>query len=216
VKFHASAKIFEFFTNGVFMTIPDTEPADAELIQRLRADDLDALGTLFDRHYTQVYRTAAAITHDSAAAEDIAQDCFLKLYRYANRIDTNLPLSPWLYRVTVNLSYTWISRQKNRRVPLETVVEILMSPPWNMPDHIAEHNETHEQIQQAIKTLSFNQRVVVVLHYLSDLSLEDIAAILDCPVGTVKSRLHYARENLRRVLSAANPSNPKVAHGLLR
>lgn len=198
------------------MTTPESDLDDAMLIQQLSKDDLEALGILFDRYYVQVYRTAIGITHDNAAAEDIAQDCFLKLYRYADRIDTNLPLSPWLYRVTVNLSYTWISRQKNRRVPLETVVELLMSPPWLMPDQIAESSETQEQVRQAITTLSFNQRVVVVLHYLSGLSLEDIAVILDCPVGTVKSRLHYARENLRRTLSAANSVQPRMAHGFLR
>ncbi|MBZ0287267.1 MAG: RNA polymerase sigma factor, partial [Anaerolineae bacterium] len=92
-----------------------SDESDAELIARLRANDLDALGTLFDRYYTQVYRTAIAITHDNAVADDITQDCFLRLHRYANRIDTSLPLAPWLYRVTVNLSYTWAARHKKRR-----------------------------------------------------------------------------------------------------
>src|SRR5512133_222591 len=100
------------------MSLTEPEASDAELIERVRQDNLSALGALFDRYYAQVYRTAVAITQDSAVAEDIAQDCFLKLHRYANRIDTSLPLAPWLYRVTVNLSYTWVSRQKKRRVSL--------------------------------------------------------------------------------------------------
>jgi RNA polymerase sigma-70 factor (ECF subfamily) len=197
------------------MTSPETELSDAELIERVRACDLSALGNLFDRYYGQVYRAAVAITQDSAVAEDIAQDCFLKVHRYASRIDTSLPLAPWLYRVTVNLSYTWVSRQKKRRVSLDAVVDRLISPSWLSPDHIAENMEIQEQVRQAIQELHFNQRVVVVLHYLSGLSLEEVADILECPVGTVKSRLYYARESLRRRLDVVNWPN-EVAHGFAR
>ncbi len=196
------------------MSLIESESNDAALVERVRQHDLSALGSLFDRYYAQVYRTAAAITHDSAVADDIAQDCFLKLYRYADRIDTSLPLAPWLYRVTVNLSYTWITRQKRRRVSLEAVVDSLMSPVWHSPDHVAERNELQNQVHQAIRELNFNQRVVVVLHYLSGLSLEEIAEVLDCPVGTVKSRLYYARENLRHKLHTVNWAH-EVAHGFV-
>lgn len=178
----------------------DSELSDAHLIERIRENDLDALGNLFDRYYAQVYRSAIVITQDNAAAEDIAQECFLKIHRYAHRIDTNLPLIPWLYRVTVNLSYTWVTRQKRRSISLEGLVDRLISPNWLSPDHLAEHNETQRQVRDAIGELNLNQRVVVALHYLSGLSLEEIADVLDCPLGTVKSRLHYARENLRHQL----------------
>lgn len=188
------------------------ELSDAQLVEHLRANDFEALGLLFDRYYPQVYRTAMAITRDNAVAEDIAQDCFLKLHQYANRIDTSLPLAPWLYRVTVNLSYTWISRRQKRRISLEALVDQLMSPSWHAPDHMAEQGETQQQVRQAISELHFNQRVVIVLHYLSGLSLEEIAEILDCPVGTVKSRLYYARENLRRRLGESY-RGVEVAHG---
>jgi RNA polymerase sigma-70 factor (ECF subfamily) len=191
------------------------EPCDAELITRLQSNDLSALGTLFDRYYTQIYRTAVAITHDDAVAEDITQDCFLRLHRYASRIDTRLPLAPWLYRVTVNLAYTWVSRHQKRRVSLETVVDYLMSPARSTPDHMAEVSGMQEEVRRAIAALTFHQRVVVVLHYLNGLSLEDIAAILDCPVGTVKSRLYYARENLRHRLVSIH-GEPQVAHGFIR
>jgi RNA polymerase sigma-70 factor (ECF subfamily) len=197
------------------MTQSEMDSTDAELIERIRQNDLDALGSLFDRYYGQVYRTASGITQDSAVAEDIAQDCFLKVHRYAQRIDTSLPLAPWLYRVTVNLSYTWVSRQKKRRVSLETVVDYLISPPWLSPDHLAENNEMQAEVHKAVRELNFNQRVVVVLHYLNGLSLEEIAEILNCPVGTVKSRLYYARENLRRRLDRISWLS-EVAHGFAR
>ena len=193
----------------------DSELSDAYLIERVRENDLDALGHLFDRYYAQVYRSAIVITQDNAAAEDIAQECFLKIHRYANRIDTTLPLIPWLYRVTVNLSYTWVTRQKRRTISLDGMVDRLISPNWLSPDHLAEHSETQRQVREAIGELNLNQRVVVALHYLSGLSLEEIAEILDCPLGTVKSRLHYARENLRHQLETVHLPT-EVAHGFAR
>ena len=180
---------------------PQVEPlTDAVLVERLRENDFDALGTLFDRYYTQVYRTALAITRDSAVAQDVAQDTFLRLHQYARRVDTSLPLMPWLYRVTVNLCYTWITRRQKRRISLDALVDQLMSPPGFAPDHLAEQGEIQRRVRQAISELHPQQRVVVVLHYLSGLNLDEIAEIVGAPVGTVKSRLYYARENLRRRL----------------
>src|SRR5690606_38368500 len=145
------------------MIVESSETSDADLIIQLRQDDLEALGVLFDRYYKQIFRTASAITHDSAVAEDITQDCFLRLHRYANRSDTSLPLATWLYRVTVNLSYTWISRHKNRTVSLEAVVDYLKSPSRNAPDQVAEAMGVQNEVRDAIRALNFNQRVVVVL-----------------------------------------------------
>ncbi len=185
---------------------------DADLVLRLRSEDLTALGVLFERYRAQVYRTAFAITHDADAAEDILQDTLLKVYSNAHRIDTSMPLAPWLYRVTVNLSYTWTTRHKKRWTSIESVVEHLISPMRHAPDRVMEHNEMQTLTRQAIESLPFNQRVVVVLHYLNDLDLPEIAQILDLPVGTVKSQLFYARENLRHKLGTLN-SMSEVAHG---
>ena len=118
------------------MSDVDLTPSDSELIQRLRESDLDALGVLFERYRARVFRTALIIVHDPAAAEDILQDCFLKVYAHADRIDTDRPLVPWLYRVTVNLSYTWLSRGRGRRTPLDKVVDRLVSPMRQAPDQL--------------------------------------------------------------------------------
>ena len=83
---------------------------DRALLLRLQHGDLDALGELYDLHRMVVYRTALVITRNDAAAEDILQDAFLRLHRYCHRVDPERPLRPWLYRVTVNLSYTHLQR----------------------------------------------------------------------------------------------------------
>lgn len=173
---------------------------DARLILKLQSGDLEALGLLYDRHRLPVYRTALAITHDQDAAEDILQEVFLRLHTYVHRVDTSLPLSPWLYRITVNLSYTYVTRRNKWRVPLEDFVDQLIGPARYSPEPEAERHDDLRVMQRAIDTLPFSQRVVIVLYYLNDLSLQEISEILAVPVGTVKSRLHYGRENLRREL----------------
>lgn len=197
--------------------MPETthSPSDGELIQQLQDADLEALGLLFERHRARVYRTALAIVRDPAAAEDILQDCFLKVYVNARRIDPERPLAPWLYRVTVNLSYTWLSRRNGRRMSYDGAIDQLVSPMRQAPDRLAEQTETRQKVRRAIGDLSLDQRVVVVLYYLNGLGLQDIAEILDLPVGTVKSRLYYARENLRGKLGAHTSWLSEGAHGYL-
>lgn len=190
-------------------------PSDGELINRLQEADLDALGILFERYRTRVYRTALAIVRDPSVAEDILQDCFLKVYANASRIDTDRPLAPWLYRVTVNLSYTWLARGHSRRTPLDNVIDRLVSPMKQAPDQLTEQVELRQNVRKAIGDLSLDQRVVVVLYYLNGLGLQEIAEILDLPIGTIKSRLYYARENLRGKLGANLVWLPEGAHGYI-
>jgi RNA polymerase sigma-70 factor, ECF subfamily len=186
--------------------------SDGVLIEELRQQNLDSLGVLFDRYYTQLYRTALGILHDVAAAEDVVQDCFLRLHRYADRIDTSLPLLPWLYRVTVNLSYTWVTRRQRRRISLDGLVDQLMSPASQSPDQMMETRDIQRRVREAVSTLPLNQRIVVVLHYQNGLSVEEISEVVECPIGTVKSRLYYARETLRRCLGDAVVM-AEMAHG---
>jgi RNA polymerase sigma-70 factor (ECF subfamily) len=203
-------------SEGAIFSMPDDILTDGELICRLQSANLDALGVLFERYRDRVFRTALVIVRDPAAAEDILQDCFLKVYAHADRIDTDRPLAPWLYRVTVNLSYTWLSRGKNRRASLDNVADRLASPMRQAPDQMTEQTELRQNIRIAIGDLSLDQRVVIVLYYLNNLGLQDIADILDLPVGTVKSRLYYARENLRGKLGSNIVAwLPEVAHGYI-
>lgn len=174
--------------------------SDAELIKRLQDGSLEALGILYDRHRQLVFRTALAISGDEDAAADLLQDIFLRLHRFAERVDPGRPLEPWLYRMTTNLSYTWVKRRKRWLRPLEDVAEWLVGGRKDAPSYEAEMGETWSLIQRAITSLPLPQRGVVVLYYINDLSLQEISDILEVPVGTVKSRLHYGRQALKRQL----------------
>ena len=174
---------------------------DRDLVLELQAGELDALGDIYDRHRHLVYRTALAITCDPDMASDLLQEVFLRLHRFAERIDPTRPLQPWLYRMTVNLSYTWIKRKSRwMRYINEMAERIITERRPASPHNIAERDESWRWVRQAILALPVQQRMVVVLYYINDLSLKEIAEILEIPVGTVKSRLHYARRVLKKQL----------------
>jgi len=185
---------------------------DGRLISQIRQGNILALKALYEKYKGPVYRTALAITRDREAAEDILQDCFLKVYTYIDKLDGSLPLSPWLHRVTVNLSYNWANKRRRWLQPLEEVIDHLIESPRTLPESTLERGELRYAIQAAIASLSFEHRVVIVLFYLNGFSLNEIAYVLDCPVGTVKSRLHYARRNLRRKLERDRSLSPEVAY----
>jgi RNA polymerase sigma-70 factor (ECF subfamily) len=173
---------------------------DADLIVRLQAGSLEALGVLYDRHRNLVYRTALAITGDAEAAGDLLQDVFLRLHRFADHVDVRRPLEPWLYRMTTNLSYTWVKRRRRWFYSLDDVAEWISGARRDSPASQAETDETWRSVQQAVLSLPLSHRGVVVLYYVNDLSLQEISEILDIPVGTVKSRLHYGRQALKKHL----------------
>lgn len=174
--------------------------SDRELIQKLQSGSLQALGDLYDRHQRMVYRTALVITGDPDAAADLLQDVFLRLHRFADRIDPDRPLEPWLYRMTTNLAYTWVKKSQRWLPSIEEVADWLIGSVRVSIRAANELDEEWQQVQQAISCLPLPQRVVVVLYYVDDLSLQEISEILDIPLGTVKSRLFYGREVLKKQL----------------
>lgn len=187
---------------------------DNQLITKLQDGDLEALGFLYDRHRQMVYRTALAIIGDPEVAADLLQDVFLRLYRFAHRIDTERPLTPWLYRVTANLAYSWMKRRNRLTRCLKEMAEWLSRERKITPDHLAEQDEESFWVQRAVASLPITQRVVIVLYYVSDLSLQEISEILDIPVGTVKSRLHYGRRTLKKQLGLQREMLPEVRGAL--
>ncbi len=185
--------------------MPEGKPAplsgneDAYLLAQARQGNLRAFEALYHKYKNLVYRAALAVTRDPEAAEDVLQDCFLRLHAHMDSLDGSYPIGPWLYRVTVNLCYNWASR----RPPTEDegALEEVHGPHRELPEAAFERHELRAAVEQALQHLSLNHRLVIALFYLGGFSLEEIAQTLDCPVGTVKSRLHYARLRLRDLLA---------------
>jgi RNA polymerase sigma-70 factor (ECF subfamily) len=184
---------------------------NTQLVIQLQEGNLDALGELYDHYHLLVYRTALGITGDPEAASDLLQDVFLRLYRFKAKIDPARPLEPWLYRMTVNLSRTWLKQQKWLQ-PLENIAEWISGETKHTPSPYVENKDQWHQIEQALAAMPFHQRAVIVMYYLNDLSLQDIAEILGIPVGTVKSRLYYGRAILKEHLETFDGELPKPVY----
>lgn len=178
--------------------------SDAELIviAQAKQGDAQAFAGLYEMHKMAIFHTVLAITNDRAVAEEILQETFIKAFQNLDRIYDNMSLAPWLYRVAVNMAYNLTTRRKRGLTMLNRFVERwLTTPPLSLEQSI-EARELQTVLYEAINTLEFKQRATLVLHYLQGFSVTEISEIMDCPVGTVKSRLYHARENLRRKLVA--------------
>ena len=115
--------------------------------------------------------------------------------------------------MTANLSYDWVKQRSSFTRSLEEMADWLVGSAKNTPYEAVEKRDEWAQVQMAVSSLPLNQRVVVVLYYLNDLSVQDIAEILDVPVGTVKSRLHYGRLALKRKLDMQPDFSPELKYG---
>jgi RNA polymerase sigma-70 factor (ECF subfamily) len=175
---------------------------DRELVYAAREGDMQAFDALFYRYKDGIFRLGLAITKDPSAAEEIVVDTFARAHRAIARLEPEGSLRPWLYRVAVNLSYNRRPRKGLVMSTLEDVHEESLTSDDRSPSSLAELKELRDIVLAAVDTLGPKHKVVVVLHYLNGLNLAEIAQVVDCPVGTVKSRLHYALRRLRTHLAA--------------
>ncbi len=174
---------------------------DRELVHAARAGDVLAFDGLFYRYRDGIYRLGISITKDPSAAEEIVIDTFARAHRAIERLEPDDSLRPWLYRVAVNLSYNRRPRKGVTFSSLDEGTEDIAADAES-PSDAAERAERRRVVLGCVDTLGPKHRIVVVLHYLNGLNLAEIAEIVECPVGTVKSRLHYALRKLRLQLSA--------------
>ena len=190
------------------------ERTEAILVADLCDGDMTALAILVDRYKHLVYRLAIQITKNSDDASDILQDTFLKVYDSIHTFRHGSAFETWLYRIVVNLSIDTVNGRKRRQKSLISFLEKTdisqKIERQQDPTLQVETNELQEWVTRAVNSLSIKHRTVVVLHELEGLSHPQIADILDCSEGTVRSRLHYARKKLRVLLNPYIRSNKKL------
>ena len=157
----------------------------------------EAVEELFARHWRPAYRAALLVTGDAAAAEDITQEAFLAALRALPRFDLRRPLRPWLHRIVVNRAIDW-SRARTHRgeVSAETVgEEVAESGGGQGPGR-----GLGEDVMDALHRLGPEQRAVIVLRYVLELTPGEIGDLLELPRGTVNSRLRRGLDELARLL----------------
>jgi RNA polymerase sigma-70 factor, ECF subfamily len=164
-------------------------------VDELKRGEMAGLASLVELHQLKALRTVYAILGDRAAAEDVVSDAFLKVVDRIDTFDRARAFEPWFYRIVVNLAIDY--RRKARRSA--TRPEVL--PVKSVPSAELDNRELRIDMAMEIDRLPRPERAALVLRYYLDMKEEAMAAILNCPVGTVKSRLHRARQRLRVSLS---------------
>jgi RNA polymerase sigma-70 factor (ECF subfamily) len=168
--------------------------AESRLVQAAQDGSTEAMESLFRRHWPRAHRAAYLIVHDSAAAEDIAQEGFLAAIRALERFDRRRPFGPWLHRIVVNRA---IDAARSRSLRRE-LGEELVGEPAARPDPSAEPYS--DDVVAALAQLDPERRALVVLRYLLEYTPGEIAKALDLPRGTVNSRLRRSLDSLRGAL----------------
>ncbi len=186
-------------------------PSDQNLVERVRERDARAFETLFERYGELIRRHLARITRDDAAAQDLVQEVFLRVWTRAEQWDGRGSFKAWLYRIATNLALNHLrSMRRRREQPLDAPDELADNeeensiPAWMIddsalgPDVILELAERRERLRRLVGRLPDEKREVFRLVHEMELSMRDAADELGVPEGTVKSRLYYAKRRLAR------------------
>ncbi|MFQ5610530.1 MAG: RNA polymerase sigma factor [Anaerolineae bacterium] len=180
--------------------------AEETLIQRWRDGETDAFDELYQRHAAAIYRLGWSMLRQPQAAEDVVQETFLRAYRARRRFDPRqASFGTWLYQIALNYCRSQLRRKRLLTIPWpwlsrsEAGAAVSSARPG--PETAFLRNEYRLSLWEAVQGLSEPLREVVVLHYYLEIPAVEIAALLDCPVGTVYSRLHNARRRLADTLA---------------
>ena len=170
---------------------------DLELTRRSQAGDTEAFGELVSKYSTKIFSMVYCIVGNESDAWDLAQEGFLKAWRSIHRFEARSSFYTWLYSITMNLTIDSLRRKGGRQeVELDDAMpSFLPGPRVN-----CERAEIREQINAALAELSPEHRAVVVLKEVEELQYHEIAQVLNLSMGTVMSRLFYARKKLQSML----------------
>jgi RNA polymerase sigma-70 factor (ECF subfamily) len=154
---------------------------------------------LFQRHKDRIYSIALRYSGDAAAAQDIAQDIFLKLFASVGNFRGESSFETWLFRLVVNCCFDYRRKTKRLAPLVEGVLDLMRAPGRSALDEVM-RQEMSGQVKSAVDSLPPEQRMVVVLRYTEGLSYDEIADAMGCSAGTIASRLNRVHKVLERRL----------------
>jgi len=173
------------------------EESDGTLVSLSCSGDRRAFEALVHRYEKPVYNAAMRMLHDREEAQDVSQTVFLKVYEHLAEYDPSHKFYSWIYRIALNESINSLQRRRPR-APLD--LDMVDGEPG--PDDAVRSDQLHRGLTAAIMTLRDEYRAVIVLRHFLGCSYEDIAAILEVPEKTVKSRLFSARQLLKAAMES--------------
>jgi RNA polymerase sigma-70 factor, ECF subfamily len=184
------------------------ELSDAEILAEVAAGNIDAYGKIVGRYRGRLYNFVFRFVSDRETAEDIVQETFLRTFRKRKEYRAIANFSTWLFTIAGNLAKSELRRRKRWRLfsihrddDSETGIEL--PDETYRPDKVAESSLADDHIHDAIAALPDNYRQVILLRDVEGMAYQEIAEIVDCPVGTVKSRVNRARLKLQQKLKNA-------------
>lgn len=175
---------------------------DSELMIAVKKGNQKAFRVLVERYKKKAYFIALGLVGDSDDAYDLSQEAFIRIYNARKRFDSGKPFFSWFYTILSNLSKNQI-KKKSVRTDYARQAKEEYDPKMDnctAPDALVEADESKAAVWAAIEKLSYDHREVIVLRHFEDMSYEEIAGLLGIPVGSVMSRLYYARKKLRDLL----------------
>ncbi len=184
--------------------------SDKELIQRFNEGDKTAFDTLAERYAQKAYQIAFGVLRNREDAQEVAQDAFVRMYKALPSFRGDAEFTTWMYRIVVNLSrnkYRWkktrgFKRETSMDAPIEDEegnrLTIDLEEPRSQPDEETQFHELQDRVEQEINNLPPAYREALILRNVEEMNYEQIAEILGCKLGTIKSRIARAREELRR------------------
>jgi len=188
---------------------PRPKADETELIRRAKERDPQAFGVLVERYQRRVVSVAQAVVHNPDDALELAQEAFVRAYENLAQFESRSSFSTWLYRITANLAIDF-RRREGRQIVLrgEDAENEINRLPSETGDSFKEtaRGELNRRLREALLQLTQEHRAVILLREVEGLSYDEISDILQCPRGTVMSRLHYARNHLRSVLKSESES----------
>lgn len=190
---------------------PELSPTEADLIARCKAGDKMAFDELISAHQERVFNVAYRLMGNYEEALDLTQEVFLNCFRKIGSFKGDSALSTWLYRITVNTAKNRWKYQQSRGVNRTDSLDVPFDQgdtkaladfpsPEPGPSEVASGRETMGKFEQCLQKLASEYREVIVLRYIEELPYEEIAEILRISLGTVKSRIHRARAELRELM----------------
>src|SRR5476649_855842 len=188
---------------------PAAPPVEMDLVRRAQRGDLAAYDDLVKRYQERLYATIYHMTSNHEDANDLAQDSFIKAFQALKSFKGGSTFYTWIYRISVNKTINFLKQRKNRtHMSLNDIDFNAEHDPDMMaliseqtPRRAAGLTELQEKLNEALLKLSEHHRLVVVLHDVQGLSHEEIAKVMECNVGTVRSRLFYARQQMQGFLA---------------
>lgn len=190
--------------------MPERE-SDQVLVERVQAGDKKAFDLLVSKYHQRVIRLISRLVRDPAEVEDIAQEAFIKAYRSIGQFRGDSAFYTWLYRIAVNSAKNALMASNRRPIPMSDLMKsdeneegeawpVESAIDFQTPEALLASRQVAQTVDAAIQSLAEELRTAIMLREIEGLTYEEIAEAMNCPIGTVRSRIFRARETIAKQL----------------